>query len=194
MTRLRIGFYDGSTTDRLRDIVTRFLTSSSFVHVCFVFYEYDGTNTVASVTNDGVQIQKNRERFKPGWKFVEVDLTPREVSQMMKYCLDAKERKAGYNSSGLKWSWTPFPSDGGEKTYMCSEFIVYAFQSIGYLTDLVPSGTTPGDLYEILKRENDITPQVSWKPAPKTPEPPKPVVKTRTMDDASIVRHFESYV
>lgn len=152
-------FLNGGSNDRLRDFISQLLTSSTYVHVVVRFNRADGSTLTAQVDmKSGVSIKKNKEFKRPGWVFVDVPLAVDSVLKVLAYYRDAERRGARYNQSGLKWTWTPFPSSGNEETYTCSEIIVHAFQSVGLMTDLIPAATSPGDIYEYLQemRVDDI--------------------------------------
>ena len=59
-----------------------------------------------------------------------------------------------YDTTGALCSWLPFSGNDQAETrekYFCSEFVVTAFQRIGFMETLDAKRTTPNSLYTFLK-------------------------------------------
>lgn len=82
-----------------------------------------------------------------------IDITEEQEQETLCFAIESLGKD--YDTTGALCSW--LPSIGGNdqettrETYFCSEFVVTAFQRIGFLKTLDAKRTTPNSLYTLLK-------------------------------------------
>lgn len=71
-----------------------------------------------------------------------------------------EELGKNYDTSGALCSWIPWGASSKEHydSYFCSEFVVTTFQKLGYMSELLPTHTTPNTLYKYIDEQMKYTP------------------------------------
>lgn len=86
-------------------------------------------------------------------EIVHRDVGEEKSLETLKFSIE--ELGKDYDTSGALCSWLPLssaPQKQYEK-YFCSEFVVTAFQRLGFMNDLIPLRTTPNALYKYMKKK-----------------------------------------
>lgn len=150
MLKLQLGFYSGTFDDRA-SMRYRLIQAigGKYVHVVMVFLDSDTNEYKVSDTREkvGATMQEYKEFERVGWTLNTITIPSSAVMKMYNFCCDVCARGCGYNVIGQYAAATPFPVSGNGTSYFCSEYIVAAFQSAGYLKDMVAEASSPTDIY-----------------------------------------------
>lgn len=80
------------------------------------------------------------------------EVTEEQQQQTLNFAIESLGKE--YDTTGALCSWLPFSGNDQAETrekYFCSEFVVTAFQRIGFMETLDAKRTTPNSLYTFLK-------------------------------------------
>ena len=85
------------------------------------------------------------------------DITEDHVRETLKFSVE--ELGKDYDTTGALCSWLPWGSTPQQSydTYFCSQFVVTAFQRLGYMPDLSATHTTPNTLYHYMGQHMNTT-------------------------------------
>lgn len=150
MLKLLLGFYSGSYDESasFRHRVIQ-MVGGRYTHVTMLFWDTDYNVYKVSDVREGagVTMTDHKNFDRAGWSLDTITIPTDAIVRMYNFCLDACDRKCGYNVVGQYAASTPFPVSGGGSTYFCSEYVVAAFHSAGYLKDLTPAASSPTDIF-----------------------------------------------
>src|SRR5690606_11958051 len=114
-----------------------------------------------SVTTEGVH--RTYRRFTtPGYEFVELHLTAKQLSALRSFFIDKVDKKCGFNYIGfyfnfilLRWIWT-FTGNG--KRYFCSQFLPEGSSKVGAIkaTIIDCARMSPDALLSVVKKVHDV--------------------------------------
>lgn len=79
------------------------------------------------------------------------DVSPEDIQKTLTFAIESLGK--AYDTTGALCSWLPFHTKEQRteyESYFCSEFVVAAFQSIGFMETLDAKRTTPNSLYQHL--------------------------------------------
>lgn len=79
------------------------------------------------------------------------DVSPDDIHRTLTFAIESLGKE--YDTTGALCSWLPFHSNEREsnyESYFCSEFVVAAFQRIGFMETLDAKRTTPNSLHNHL--------------------------------------------
>ena len=80
------------------------------------------------------------------------EVTEEQEADSLKFAIE--ELGKNYHTSGALCSWMPVWNSSPRssyESYFCSEFIVTAFQRIGFMNTLSAKHTTPNSLYHYIQ-------------------------------------------
>lgn len=83
---------------------------------------------------------------------VSFEVTPEQQKDTLTFAIESLGKD--YDTTGALCSWLPFSGNEVEEnseTYFCSEFVVAAFQRVGFMETLDAKRTTPNSLFSYLK-------------------------------------------
>jgi len=148
--KLSIAFYRGSSNEPLINRLTQWWTGQ-FVHCELVFVDpKSGCNMACGVWQDETVFLRPKTFGRDTWSWREINMSEADLLKVRAFCKKQADRHSPFNKSGLVRCTTPFPRASCGKAWFCSELAVSALQAAGLFQDLVPSATTPTDLYELL--------------------------------------------
>jgi len=155
--RVSVSFYRGAENEPFINRLTQRLTGD-FVHCELVF-----NNPETGSHNLSCGVWQNEEVFfrpktfgRTTWTFRSVNLPQEKVRAMKAFCRGEAANKKPFNKWGLVRCISPFPKPSDGSSWFCSELAISAFQKAGVLTDVIPSMTTPSDLYIMLGQMNEL--------------------------------------
>jgi hypothetical protein len=145
---------DDSLVTKCASYLTANETEKSFSHVELMFS--DGTVTSITQHPGFVHYDSNRYLSNTSYKyFFEIYVSPKEELVMDTYAKSCVNNKITFNKCGMYWNFIPclsyFAYTNGGKSMFCSEYVTKLLQTIGYLSNLDPSKTSPNDLYLAMK-------------------------------------------
>ena len=149
---LSIVFYTGLPEgEPLVNRVTSWLTGR-YMHCEIVFTNPDGSNTACGIWQGQTVFFRPKTFGKQCWVWRTLQATASDVQRVRRFCQRQAAQRLPFNKSGLYRCCTPFPRPTDGTCWFCSEMCVAALQTIGYLTDQMPSSITPTHLYALLGR------------------------------------------
>ena len=148
--QLSVAFYRGSSNEPLINRITQMWTGD-FVHCELVFVDpKSGRNMACGVWQDETVFLRPKTFGRDTWTWRTIDLPEVDLQKARAFCQKQATNNCPFNKSGLVRCTTPFPRPTCGSVWFCSELGVSALQQAGLLLDLMPSATTPTDLYELL--------------------------------------------